>query len=93
MGDALPWTRVTYEPSYSKAVICLQTDREELMAVYDFPVSFRLHPQIEQGTPLQANPWIPARLRQTVLFKFIGTSEFRHEKLNDACTEHLVFRF
>ena len=27
----------TYEPKYPKAAICLQKDREELMAFYDFP--------------------------------------------------------
>lgn len=27
----------TYEPKYPKAVLCLQKDREELMAFYDFP--------------------------------------------------------
>ena len=27
----------TYEPKYPKATICLQKDREELMAFYDFP--------------------------------------------------------
>lgn len=27
----------TYEPKYPKAVICLQKDREELLAFYDFP--------------------------------------------------------
>jgi transposase-like protein len=28
---------VTYEPKYPKAVLCLQKDREELLAFYDFP--------------------------------------------------------
>ena len=27
----------TYEPKYPKAAICLEKDREELMAFYDFP--------------------------------------------------------
>ena len=27
----------TYEPKYPKATLCLQKDREELMAFYDFP--------------------------------------------------------
>jgi putative transposase len=27
----------TYEPKYPKAVLCLQKDREELLAFYDFP--------------------------------------------------------
>ena len=27
----------TYEPKYSKATLCLQKDREELLAFYDFP--------------------------------------------------------
>ena len=27
----------TYEPKYSKATVCLQKDREELLAFYDFP--------------------------------------------------------
>ncbi len=27
----------TYEPKYPKAILCLQKDREELMAFYDFP--------------------------------------------------------
>jgi transposase-like protein len=28
---------VTYEPKYPKAALCLEKDREELMAFYDFP--------------------------------------------------------
>ena len=27
----------TYEPKYPKAAVCLEKDREELMAFYDFP--------------------------------------------------------
>ena len=27
----------TYEPKYPKAALCLQEDRDELMAFYDFP--------------------------------------------------------
>jgi transposase-like protein len=27
----------TYEPKYPKATLCLQKDREELMAFFDFP--------------------------------------------------------
>ena len=27
----------TYEPKYPKATLCLQKDREELLAFYDFP--------------------------------------------------------
>ena len=27
----------TYEPKYPKATVCLQKDREELLAFYDFP--------------------------------------------------------
>ncbi len=36
-GKAFDLFIKTYEPKYPKAAICLQKDREELMAFYDFP--------------------------------------------------------
>lgn len=36
-GKAFDLFLVTYEPKYPKATLCLEKDREELMAFYDFP--------------------------------------------------------
>ena len=36
-GKAFDLFLVTYEPKYPKAALCLEKDREELMAFYDFP--------------------------------------------------------
>ena len=45
----------TYEPKYPKATLCLQKDREELMAFFDFPAqhwqSIRTSNPIESPSP------------------------------------------
>jgi len=43
---------VTYEPKYPKATLCLQKDREELMAFYDFPAQHWL--SIRTSNPIES---------------------------------------
>ncbi len=64
----------TYEPKYPKAALCLQKDREELMAFYDFPAQ---HWQsIRTGNPRLNRPSAPSD---------IGPSDRRVACLVTAC--------
>ena len=42
----------TYEPKYPKAALCLQKDRDELMAFYDFPAQHRQ--SIRTSNPIES---------------------------------------
>jgi putative transposase len=42
----------TYEPNYPKATLCLQKDREELMAFYDYPA--QLWQSIRTSNPIES---------------------------------------
>ena len=46
-----------YEPKYPKATLCLQKDREQLMAFYDFPAQ---HWQSIRTSVTQLNPPLPS---------------------------------
>ena len=54
----------TYEPKYPKATLCLQKDREELMAFYDFPAQ---HWQSIRTSTTRLNP--PSRPKSTTGLK------------------------